>query len=285
MGTARFHFQCVNCGTLYKESQLTYLCPACSESDSDQLPQSGVLKVIYNYKEMISNGITLSQLKNSNYLDLLPLESKESLPNLNIGNTPLYAISRINESELPFNLFLKDDSQNPTFSFKDRASSIVSAIAKEKGFGTIVTASTGNAGSSLAGICAAQGQKAVILVPESAPIAKLTQILMYGATIVPVRGSYDDAFDLSIEASKEFGWYNRNTAYNPYTIEGKKTAAFELFDQLNNTVPDRIFVPVGDGVILSETLSRKHFTICLSTVLHFPLKRSLADRIASGLKS
>jgi threonine synthase len=114
-----------------------------------------------------------------------------------------------------------------------------------------VAASTGNAGSSLAGICAAQGQKAIIMVPETAPIAKLTQIMMYGAIIVPVKGSYDDAFDLSVAATQEFGWYNRNTAFNPLTIEGKKTVAFELFEQLGFKVPDRIFVSVGDGVIIS----------------------------------
>ena len=147
---------------------------------------------------------------------------------------------------------MKDDSQNPTFSFKDRASAIVSAYAKENGFNTIVTASTGNAGSSLAGICASQGQKAIIIVPETAPAAKLTQIIMYGAKIILIKGNYDDAFDLSVEASKEFGWYNRNTAFNPLTIEGKKTVSFELFEQMNYTVPDNIFVPVGDGAIISS---------------------------------
>ncbi len=270
MKTDRFHFQCVNCGSLYKESQLTYLCPACSESGSGKSPLLGVLKIIYNYKEMISNGITLPQLKKNSYLDLLPVEATESLPNLNIGNTPLYAINRINNRELPFNLFLKDDSQNPTFSFKDRASSIVSAYAKEKGYGTIVAASTGNAGSSLAGICAAQGQKAVILIPESAPVEKLTQILMYGATIIPVRGTYDDAFDLSIKATETFGWYNRNTAFNPLTIEGKKTAAFELYEQLNNRVPHRIFVPVGDGVIISGIYKGFEDLFNLGFINHMP---------------
>ncbi len=128
---------------------------------------------------------------------------------------------------------------------------MVSAFAKENGIHTIVTASTGNAGSSLAGICASQNQRAIVMVPQSAPIAKLTQIMMYGATIIPVKGTYDDAFDLSVKATEHFGWYNRNTAFNPLTIEGKKTVSFELFDQLGETVPDRIFVPVGDGVIIS----------------------------------
>ena len=170
---------------------------------------------------------------------------------MRIGTTPLYEVDSLDGHTNDFELYLKDDSQNPTFSFKDRASALVSAFAKENGIDTIVAASTGNAGSSLAGICAAQGQKAVIFVPSTAPKAKLTQIMMYGATLVPVDGNYDLAFDLSIEATKRFGWYNRNTAYNPLTIEGKKTVSFELFSQLKEQVPDFIFVPVGDGVIIS----------------------------------
>src|SRR5665647_1170888 len=89
------------------------------------------------------------------------------------------------------------------------------------------------------------------MVPENAPIAKLTQIIMYGAIIVPIKGTYDEAFDLSIKATELFGWYNRNTAFNPLTIEGKKTVSFELFGDMGFKIPDRIFVPVGDGVIIS----------------------------------
>jgi threonine synthase len=124
-------------------------------------------------------------------------------------------------------------------------------IAKEQGIDTLVTASTGNAGSSIAGICAAQGQKAVVLVPAKAPIAKLTQILMYGANIVPIEGTYDQAFNLSVAISDEVGLYNRNTAYNPFTIEGKKTVSLEIYEQFKGSIPDYIYVPVGDGVILS----------------------------------
>ena len=210
-----------------------------------------MLKTIYDYKSLKKKGITYSKLKQKGFIDLLPIQAISSLPILRVGNTPLYRIEGMNEKSLPFELYLKDDSQNPTFSFKDRASAMVSAYAKENNFKTIVAASTGNAGSSLAGICAAQQQKAIILVPEKAPAAKLTQIVMYGATIIPVKGTYDNAFDLSILATREFGWYNRNTAYNPFTIEGKKTVSLELFEQLGIRVPDSIFVPVGDGVIIS----------------------------------
>ncbi|MBC8385933.1 MAG: threonine synthase [Candidatus Cloacimonetes bacterium] len=187
------------------------------------------------------------------FRELLPIHSERSLSLLKVGKTPLYDISYSASFKnlLSFGLYLKDDSQNPTFSFKDRASDLVCAVAREKGIETICAASTGNAGSSLAGICASQKQKAIIFVPANAPKAKLTQICMYGARIIPVEGTYDDAFELCVQATKKFGWYNRNTAFNPFTIEGKKIVSFEIFQQMKREIPDRVFVPVGDGCIIS----------------------------------
>lgn len=191
-------------------------------------------------------------LEREDFMPLMPLSDRKSWPNMRIGGTPFYKMNgRTGGQADNFDVFLKDDSQNPTFSFKDRASALVSAWAREKGIQTLVAASTGNAGSSLAGICASQGQKAIIVVPAAAPLAKLTQILMYGATLIPVKGTYDDAFDLSVQISEKYGYYNRNTAFNPLTIEGKKTVSFEIYSQLRQHVPDRIFIPVGDGVIYS----------------------------------
>jgi len=251
MDQKKFKYQCTTCGSEYGQDQFIYLCPACNRNQLPKQPPKGVLKVLYDYTALNSKRIGFEQLRRNGFLDILPIQKLTSLPNLKIGNTPLYCIRGINREKISFGLYLKDDSQNPTYSFKDRASALVSAYSREHGFETIVAASTGNAGSSLAGICSAQGQKAIIMVPATAPVAKLTQIMMYGALIVPVKGSYDDAFDLSIAASEYFGWYNRNTAYNPLTVEGKKTVAFELFEDLNFKVPDRIFIPVGDGVIIS----------------------------------
>lgn len=231
------------------------MCPDCSGRNSKGQPQQGVLKVLYDYERIRGilpageSGFKMLQIRD--FLDLLPIISLASLPPLRIGNTPLYHVKRFDGHGLPFGLWLKDDGVNPTFSFKDRASALVSAFARERGMDTIVAASTGNAGSSIAGICASQGQKAVVMVPETAPAAKLTQIVMYGAQIVKVKGSYDDAFDMSIHATAEHGWYNRNTGYNPLTIEGKKTVSYELFGQMGLQLPDRIFVSAGDGVILS----------------------------------
>jgi threonine synthase len=251
MTTGKFIYQCTDCGREYNEGNIIYLCTECSRTNSSNAPPKGVLKIIYNYKEIEKKGTGFNGLKERGFIDLLPIKSISSFPFLRIGHTPLYQIKQMDNENLPFGLHLKDDSQNPTFSFKDRASALVSAFAKENGLETIVAASTGNAGSSLAGICASHGQKAVIMVPETAPTAKLIQIIMYGALIVPVKGNYDAAFELSIKATSEFGWYNRNTAFNPLTIEGKKTVSLELFEQLGFKVPDRIFVPCGDGVILS----------------------------------
>jgi len=248
---SKFQYQCTNCAATYDGQATMYLCPACETHNGQGLPPKGVLKTVYDYKSLRKRFTGFTTLKSRGFIDLLPIEQRNSLPKLRVGDTPLYSINRLNNCKLPFQILLKDDSQNPSFSFKDRASALVSAYAKERNYQTIVTASTGNAGSSLAGICASQHQKAIIIVPASAPIAKLTQILMYGARLVPVNGTYDDAFDLSVKATEMFGWYNRNTAFNPLTIEGKKTVSFELFEQLQFTVPDRIFIPVGDGVILA----------------------------------
>jgi len=249
-----FKYHCSNCQKEIKSDKIIYLCPECSKDNKPNLPPLGVMQVFYDYdiiKQDFKGSDIFFDLKNEGYIDLLPIKSIDSLPGLRIGNTPMYEVDEFEGKALNSYLYLKDDSRNPTFSLKDRASALVSAFAKEKGLKKIVAASTGNSGSSLAGICAAQGQESIILVPESAPKAKLTQVMMYGASIVPVDGNYDEAFELSLQLTEETGIFNRNTAYNPLTIEGKKIAAFEIYDQLNGRVPDLLFVPTGDGVILA----------------------------------
>lgn len=240
-------YQCNDCGYTFQSEKIEYLCPYCFVNNKPNLPPRGVLKVLYDYQTIKKKGNALYNfLIEEDFLSLLPIKSRKSLPFLRVGKTPMYH-HRIND----YHLLIKDDSLNPTFSFKDRASAIVSAYAKENHIETIIAASTGNAGSSLAGICAAQKQRAIIFVPASAPKAKLTQIMMYGAQIIPIAGNYDQAFDISLEVTQKYNFYNRNTAFNPLTIEGKKTVSFEIVQQMNGDVPDKIFVPVGDGVIIS----------------------------------
>jgi threonine synthase len=164
-------------------------------------------------------------------------------------------------------VLIKDDGRNPSASLKDRASAIAVAKAQELGRPVVATASTGNAAAALAGQSAAAGQANVIFVPRTAPAAKIAQLLAYGSHVLAIDGSYDQAFDLCTSACLEFGWYNRNTGYNPYMSEGKRTVSFEIAEQLAAwlqrsgevsgaqsaallPVPDAVFVSVGDGCII-----------------------------------
>jgi threonine synthase len=171
-----------------------------------------------------------------------------------VGNTPLWAPRRLRREFAAPGLWLKDDTCNPSGSFKDRASYLVAAFAMKHGVKEIVLASTGNAASSMAAVGAAAGLAIKVFLPAAAPVAKRIQVLQYGAELIAVDGSYDHAFDLSLEYSNRTGSLSRNTAYNPLTIEGKKTAAFEIVDDLlacGAGAPDHVFVPAGDGVILA----------------------------------
>jgi len=201
------------------------------------------------------------------YLPLLPVKLPEGkvTPLHSVGGTPVYSLDALSVKTGLQSLWLKDESKNPTASFKDRASAIVVARALELEVDVVVTASTGNAGAALAGMAAAVGQKAVIFAPKSAPPAKVAQLLIFGAQVILVDGTYDNAFDLTVQAAEEFGWYCRNTGYNPFTAEGKKTAAFEIWEWWKGTharwhdefgedldhAPLSIFVSVGDGNIIS----------------------------------
>jgi len=244
-----YHFKCILCGSEYDPKTTRYVCPKHGDD--------GILDTILDYKKI--NAMTSpSAISNSRdfsiwrYAPLLPLDdARISAPPLHVGWTPLYRSTTLGPQIGLSNLYFKDDGRNPTASFKDRASAVVVAKARELGVEIITTASTGNAGAALAGLAAAAKMPAVIFVPQTAPQAKITQLLIFGARVILVKGTYDQAFDLCLEVSKEFGWYCRNTAFNPYTVEGKKTASIELCEQLGWKAPDSIFVSVGDGNIIS----------------------------------
>jgi threonine synthase len=190
------------------------------------------------------------------YLPLLPVRAaparRLAQPTVlaGVGWTPLLAAPRLAAALGLKHLWVKDDGRQPTASCKDRASAIALIKARELGCETVTTASTGNAAAALAGLCAAVSQPNVIFVPRTAPPSKVAQLLVFGADVLLVDGGYDDAFDLCLKAAAEFDWYNRSTGFNPYMSEGKKTAAFEICEQLRWQAPDRIFVPVGDGCII-----------------------------------
>jgi len=179
----------------------------------------------------------------------LPINDHRCIPPLPVGDTPLLAAPRLRQALGMDRLWLKDDTRNPSGSTKDRASQLVIAKALEYGADTVAAASTGNAATALAAVAAAAGLRAVVFVPADAPPAKLIQMMSYGADVLPAAGSYDDAFELSLAACDRFGWTNRNTAFNPFTIEGKKTAALEIAAAMAPETPDAILVTAGDGVI------------------------------------
>jgi len=234
-----FSYACSECARRFAIVPGLMVCPECSREQAPDQPLRGVLEV-----ELIGTAPTGWTIAS-----LLPVEPR-FFPPIPVGNTPLWAPERLRR-ELDFpGLFVKDDGLNPTFSLKDRASFLVSAFGARCGIKEIVLASTGNAGSSMAGVGAAAGQKVTLFLPKAAPKAKLIQALQYGARVFRVDGSYDDAYDLSLAYTAKFGGMSRNTAYNPMTIEGKKTVSLEIFRQLGR-VPDALFVSVGDGCILS----------------------------------
>ena len=240
--------KCVLCGAEYDVEEVLYVCPKHGDE--------GILDVVYDY-DLIGRRLTKDHLARDQqtksiwrYADLLPIADPSLAPPLQVGWTPLYRARRLEERLGLRYLWVKDDGRNPTASFKDRASAVGVVKALELGRQVITCASTGNAASSLAGLAASVGLTTYIFVPQTAPQAKVAQLLIFGANVIMVEGTYDQAFDLCLEASKEYGWYSRNTAYNPYLSEGKKTAALEICEQLEWRAPDRIFVAVGDGCII-----------------------------------
>jgi threonine synthase len=263
----QYYYECFSCKSQFTkhhiEDDLLYLCPKCGKAEKNK-PLVGVLKIIYDYKSINkeidkNNFLKLTPGKLWLYPQLWPLDyswkhgeisihtaTEQKLKYLQLTSSPLQEVTFKNNE-----LFIFDDTRNPTLSYKDRASALVALKALQVGIKEISAASTGNAGSSLAGICARLGIKSHIFVPEKIPMGKRIQIQSFGANIYLVKGDYDQAFDLCLEISKAKGWYNRNTAYNPLTIEGKKSAAFDMFISLKGKMPDYIFVSVGDGVIIS----------------------------------
>ena len=269
------HLRCCRCGQTYSLQEVEYVCGCRPNVGSDM----GTLDVIYDYAAIRAE-VSPTQIAADpdqsigRFWPLLPIAKREHLPPLPVGNTPLLKTTRLGAAVGLSNLYLKDDGRNPSASLKDRASAIAVARAGEEGRPLVATASTGNAAAALAGQAAAAGMATVIFVPKTAPPAKIAQLLVYGSRVLAVDGSYDDAFDLCMAACAEFGWYNRNTGYNPYMTEGKKTVSFEIALQLAQDsarqatigaastsaagranapvflAPDAVFVSVGDGCII-----------------------------------
>jgi len=254
----RWFYRCDACGRTYDIEPGRYLCDECGKTNKPGIPLEGVLECLWEKEP--------GEIPDPKSPPL-PVEARH-FPALPVGDTPLWSPERLREEMDAPKLFLKDDTCNPSGSYKDRASWLVAAFARKHGIREIALASTGNAASSMACVGAAAGLKITVFLPSSAPAAKRVQVLQYGAELREVDGTYDQAFDESLAYSEKTGVLSRNTAYNPLTIEGKKTASFEMARDLaratstghpegsrpSHIAPDHVFVPTGDGVILAGVI-------------------------------
>ena len=240
-------FACMICGAVYPPDFEGYVCP--------DHGNEGILDVRYDY-EAISDRFSRDDLARNRdrtmwrYRPLLPIDDSSPVPPLTVGGTPMYDAPRLAEAHGVRRVWVKDEGRQPTASLKDRASAMAVVKADERGADVVTTASTGNAAAALSGICASVGRPNVIFVPATAPEAKVAQLLAFGSTVALVDGSYDQAFELCLEAADEYGWFNRNTGFNPFMTEGKKTVGLEILEDLAWSPPDAIFVSVGDGSII-----------------------------------
>ncbi len=259
--------KCLICEKEYRPDEIDYICP--------DHGWEGVVDVLYDY-DWIAGRISRDLLASNQdwtiwrYKPLLPVDPAGRVPPLRVGGTPLYAAPALEKRLGLKHLMVKDDGLQPTGSFKDRASAIALVKAWERGARILTTASTGNAAAALAGLCASVQQPNVIFVPRTAPPAKIAQLLAFGSRVLLVDGTYDQAFDLCLAAAGEYGWYNRNTGFNPYMSEGKKTASFEICEQCHWRAPDVVVVSVGDGCIIGGLYKGMHDLLALGWIERIP---------------
>ncbi len=241
-------YSCVTCGNTVTTDEVIYECPRCAADARGHREPAGFPR---GYLSVVSPAPRTTRAggeADPQAFLPLPLTRLHAFP---AGNTPLVAPDLLREKTGVPRLFLKNDTLNPSGSLKDRASILVAEQALAQGGARVALASTGNAGASMACVAAAYGLEVILFVPAAAPRAKLLQSLLFGARVVPVEGTYDDAYGLSIAYTRACGGINRNTAFNPFTVEGKKTVSLEIYNQMRCRVPDVVYIPAGDGVIYS----------------------------------
>ncbi|RZN63676.1 MAG: threonine synthase [Thermoproteota archaeon] len=217
------HLRCVNCNRRYEIDEVVYSCNC-----------GGLLEVVIDLDKAknVFDGRDITLWK---YRSFLPVDERVSLRE---GGTPIYKLSD--------GVYLKNEGANPTGSFKDRGMTVGVSKAVELGMRKVICASTGNTAASLAAYSAKAGMKCYVLVPSGkVAVGKLSQAIIHGANIVQIKGNFDDALNIVLKASRGIGAYILNSV-NPFRLEGQKTAAFEIYDQLR-FVPDTVILPVGNG--------------------------------------
>ncbi|MGC8850464.1 MAG: threonine synthase, partial [Candidatus Bathyarchaeia archaeon] len=233
--------KCRECGKTYPPTRRA-ICEECF----------GPLDVVYNYEDLGIDHGSFNSRGNSlwRYIDLLPIEDPSNIVELNAGFTPLHDSKRLAEALGLKNLYVKDDTVNPTCSFKDRPAAVAVSKALEFGIKVVGCPSTGNLAAATAAHAAKAGLPCYILIPYDVEQLKVVQASMYGAKIIKINGTYDDANRVAAQASEEYGWAFVNIDLRPYYVEGSKTLAFEVCEQLNWEPPDHVIVPMASGALL-----------------------------------
>jgi len=240
------NLRCLECARALP-LEYVYSCPECG----------GALDVVYSYADLSSERALSIFLANpspgiARYSELLPIRTPSRAISLGEGGTELVPARQVGNWTTAIDLYVKNESTNPTASFKDRPLSVAATCAREAGLDTLVVASSGNAAAAAAAFAARGGMRCIVLVPETTPSAKIAQTLAYGAQAVRVRGTYSECLQLARTAAQGRRWANVTTTYvNPYTIEGDKTVAYELLAQFGGSPPEYVIVPIGAGPLLA----------------------------------
>lgn len=235
-----FQIECITCGQKYPSDMTGYVCRSCGDLLDIRYDPQGTAE------RLSRSDWTSRPLGVWRYLELLPIQDPSEIVSLKEGGTNLYHCKKLG-SELGLKrLFVKNEGENPTGSFKDRGMTV--GVTKARGIGAkaVICASTGNTASSLAAYAARAGMQCVVVIPEGKiALGKLAQAMMYGAKVVSMKGNFDEALELVMESCDQLGFYLLNSI-NPYRIEGQKTAAFEICEQLGSP-PDTLIIPVGNA--------------------------------------
>ncbi|NIN51982.1 MAG: threonine synthase [Nitrososphaeria archaeon] len=237
--------RCKVCGKKF-EGGLKFVCDKCW----------GPLEVDYDY-DVISETLRKDDLKKRffslwRYLELLPIEDARNIVDLGDGGTPLHRCRRLGEEFGVKELYVKDDTVNPTLSFKDRPASVAVSKCREMGINTVGCASTGNLAAAVAAHASKAGLRCNILVPYNIEPSKILQTASFGTRIIGVHGTYDNANSLGILAAEHFGWGMVNINIRPFYVEGSKTLAYEVCEQLDWETPDTVIIPMASGALLSS---------------------------------
>jgi threonine synthase len=236
------HQECINCGTKYDVNEIVYFCKKCGD----------LLEVKYDFEEL-SKKLEKSNWRNVplsvwRYKDFMPIDDISKIVSLNEGGTGLHSCHKLGKQLGLLQLYVKNEGENPTGSFKDRGMTVGVSKAVELGAKSVICASTGNTSASLAAYAAKAGMRCTVLIPAGKiAYGKLSQAMIYGAKVLQVRGNFDQALDIVLKlAEKHRNIYLLNSI-NPFRVEGQKSLGFEICDQLDQEPPDRVIVPVGNA--------------------------------------